>query len=510
LDLWTSCLAACETAQAGIGPVAAMQSRLILIDPDRDKREQLADQLTRQGYSVTIAVDPAEGAVAALSNPPAAVLADLWMPGISGVQLCRLLRAEAATEHVPVVLRGPDNQRSRFWAERAGASGYVAKGPKADLLGVLSAALASAPPDEGFFFQVSDEGDIRDRIAAHLDQALFESVVAADVRALSVCGEFPRLFDLFSQFLRQVMNYRWVALATESPRRLAIHCHPALAQQAELEARGALGLTGEPLIIHIDDDSATTAEVGPAPQLFPIALVNLEVGRLALAPRTPLDIQDQTLMSVVVRELGGPIRITALVEEAQRLATVDPLTGLLNRRAFLGALDLELERSRRLSYPVSVLLLDIDHFKQLNDRHGHAFGDAVLAAFGNSLSRLLRKVDLVSRWGGEEFVATLSGTDPRGAETVAERLRSAVAAIELRAADGTKVNVTASFGVATWNRSEGRDSVIDRADRAMYDAKHSGRNRVRIAGIGPVPPPEEVQAQTALETVGARVPQVRS
>jgi two-component system, cell cycle response regulator len=490
-----------------------MQSRLILIDPDRDNHERLTALLAGQGYAVTIAMDPAEGAVAALSNPPAAVLADLWMPGISGVQLCRLLRAEAATEHVPVVLRGPDNQRNRFWAERAGASGYVAKDPngtKTDLLAVLAAALANAQPDEGFFFQVSADHNIRDRIAAHLDQALFESVVAADVRALSVCGEFPRLFDLFSQFLRQVMTYRWIALATESPRRLAIHCHPAIAAQAEMEARAALGLTGDSLMIQIEDQSATTAEMGPAPQLFPISLVNLEVGRLALAPCTPLDIQDQALMAVVVRELGGPIRITALIEESQRLATVDPLTSLLNRRAFLSSLDLEMERSRRLSYPVSLLLLDIDHFKQLNDRHGHAFGDAVLAAFGGSLSRHLRKVDLVARWGGEEFVATLSGTDAHGAQTVAERLRAAVATIELRAPDGSKVGVTASFGVATWNRSEGRDNVIDRADRAMYDAKHAGRNRVRVADTGPVPSPAEVQAQTALETVGARVPHVRT
>jgi two-component system cell cycle response regulator len=487
-----------------------MQPRLILIEPDHDNREQLAAQLSAQGYQVTIAIGPEEGAVAALSNPPAAVLADLWMPGISGVQLCRLLRAEAATEHVPVVLRGPDNQRNRFWAERAGASGYVAKSPSGDLMGVLAAALAAAPPDEGFFFQVSDEHNIRDRIAAHLDQALFESVVAADVRALSVCGEFPRLFDLFSQFLRQVMTYRWVALATDSPKRLAIHCHPAIAAQAEMEARAALGVTGEPLVIRIEDEAATTVAIGPVAELFPISLVNLEVGRLALAPRTPLDIQDQTLMSVVVRELGGPIRITALVEEAQRLATVDPLTSLLNRRAFLASLDLELERSRRLAYPVSVLLLDIDHFKQLNDRYGHAFGDAVLAAFGGSLTRLLRKVDLIARWGGEEFVATLSGTDARGAETVAERLRSAVAAIELRAADGSKVGVTASFGVATWNRSEGRDSLIDRADRAMYDAKHSGRNRVRIAGFGALPLPAEAQAQSALEAVALRLPHVRS
>src|SRR5687767_15368423 len=110
-----------------------------------------------QGYSVAVAQDPAEGARIALADPPAAVIADLWMPSISGVQLCRLLKAEPATEHVPVVLRGPDDQRNRFWAERAGASGYVVKGRMGDLARALQRAIAAAPKSEDFFFQMSGE-----------------------------------------------------------------------------------------------------------------------------------------------------------------------------------------------------------------------------------------------------------------------------------------------------------------------------------------------------------------
>ncbi len=98
-----------------------------------------------QGYAVTVAPGPAEGAHLALSSPPTAVVADLWMPGISGVQLCRLLRAEPATENVPVVLRGPDGQRNRFWAERAGAAAYVVKGHMGDLVRTLSRAVTSSP-----------------------------------------------------------------------------------------------------------------------------------------------------------------------------------------------------------------------------------------------------------------------------------------------------------------------------------------------------------------------------
>src|SRR5262245_52398359 len=104
------------------------QHRIILIDPS-DERKRLAEQLRSEGYAVTSTSDTAEGAHLALSDPPVAVIADLWMPGISGVQLCRLLRSEPATNEVAIVLRGPQHgQRDRFWAERAGATVYVGHG----------------------------------------------------------------------------------------------------------------------------------------------------------------------------------------------------------------------------------------------------------------------------------------------------------------------------------------------------------------------------------------------
>jgi two-component system cell cycle response regulator len=468
--------------------------RLILIDPDEAGREMLADRLRMQGYTVTAAGAPAEGAVTALSSPPSAVIADLWMPSISGVQLCRLLKAEPATETVPVVLRGPDDQRNRFWAERAGASGYVVKGRMGDLMRNLSRVIRAAPPSDDFFIHLSGEGaEIRDRIAAYLDQALFESVIAAEVRALSVCGEFTRLFDLFTQFLCQVMSYRWVALTTDSPARFALHTHPSRRARAETEARAALAVPAECPVTMVEDQDALAAELGPDPVVHDIQFVDLPLGRLALAPRAPLEGYDHTLVQVIARELGGPIRMTSLVEEAQRLATVDALTTLLNRRAFLAALDLELERSRRLGYPLTLVLLDVDHFKHINDHYGHAAGDAVLAEVGRLLGRQLRKVDLIARWGGEEFVAALSGTAQQDGLMVAERLRARLESLTVRATDGTPIAVTASFGVAQWDGNEKADAVIDRADRAMYTAKHNGRNRVDVLAA-PLSPAHTVSA----------------
>src|SRR3954463_14344141 len=150
---------------------------VIVIEPAEVNRERLAERLRMQGFQVITAPGPPEGAHLALSSPPTAVVADLWMPGISGVQLCRLLRAEPATENVPVVLRGPDGQRNRFWAERAGAAAYVVKGHMGDLVRTLSRAIAAAPGGDSFFTDLGQADiDIRDRIASYLDNALFESV----------------------------------------------------------------------------------------------------------------------------------------------------------------------------------------------------------------------------------------------------------------------------------------------------------------------------------------------
>src|SRR4051812_6945607 len=335
-----------------------------------------------QGYVVTVTASPAEGAGLALSDPPGAVIADLWMPSISGVQLTRLLRAEAATEKVPVILRGLEGDRhSRFWAERAGAAAYVGQGRMGDLVRSLSAVIAVNPAPEGSFMQIYDESehDIRDRIAAHLDAALFESVLASEVRALSVCANFARLFDLLSQFVSRVTSYRWLAVYTYRPEWLGLHTHPSARKQSEEEALRALGSVAPTLtdmgmkatVVAVEDEDAYADANGAPPILRPISLGAQVLGTVALAPRETPHPKDGELVSILARELAGPLRIAALVEESQRLATIDPLTGLMNRRSFTAGAERELARSHRYGSPLSMLLLDIDHFKAINDRRGH-------------------------------------------------------------------------------------------------------------------------------------------
>lgn len=168
----------------------------------------------------------------------------------------------------------------------------------------------------------------------------------------------------------------------------------------------------------------------------------------------------------------------AMEQELMRLATTDPLTGLPNRRHFMEQLEYELARIKRFGKPACLLMLDLDHFKRVNDTYGHAAGDAVLRHFALLAQNSLREIDLIGRLGGEEFGVLLPGTDMAGALELAERLRLAVAAAPVQVEEDA-IPVTVSVGVAEFLSADPHpDDILARADMALYKAKESGRNRV--------------------------------
>jgi diguanylate cyclase (GGDEF)-like protein len=452
-----------------------------LIDPNEVGRTVLAERLRLQGFTVVECSDGAQGAVLALEEPPAAVVADLSMPSISGVQLCRLLGSEVGTSHVPVILRGAKARRNHFWAEQAGAVAYVQKGRMGELVRALRKAIEArgTGSDSDFFVVASTQGlDVRERIATHLDAALFDSVIAAEVRRLGTSESFDRLADLLSQFVSQVTTYRWIALLRRDPARLAVHTNAATRGASISEARQVLGLAEDTPIVVIEDDDAASDLEGPPPLQEPVRFGEQAIGTFALAPRAPEHKNDHVLVTTIARELGGALRMATLVEESRWMATTDALTGLLNRRAFLDLTGREVGRARRYGEKLSVILLDVDHFKQINDKRGHAAGDMVLSAMGKLLKAAVRNCDIVARWGGEEFVLVLPSTSLAGAEQLADRIRELIERANIKNGDDDVIPVTASFGVASYTAGETVEQIVDRADRAMYQAKSNGRNRV--------------------------------
>lgn len=173
---------------------------------------------------------------------------------------------------------------------------------------------------------------------------------------------------------------------------------------------------------------------------------------------------------------------TLQMEEAlRRAATTDELTGLPNRRAFLHMLDVELARSNRSGAPLALALIDLDHFKSINDRFGHAGGDETLRRFAQVARETIRTADVIGRIGGEEFAVLMPDTDQIQSGIAGERLREAIERRRLILPSGALVPLTISVGVAHHLADEDRDRLIVRADEALYEAKESGRNRTRLA-----------------------------
>ena len=458
---------------------------VILVDDSGTVRGVLAARLRERGYDVEEAADGVAGAELALEHPPDVVVTDLWMPGLSGVQLCRLLRSEPRTQGVPVILvTGESDRRSRFWARTAGAAAYVAKTDTQallsalDALGPLPPRIVVGPPS------LRTRGSIHERLSERLDAALFESVIAGEVRSLAQSdGDAELVFSGLVQLMSEIASYRWLALATHPAGQLFFHADPVAREGCEAEARAALGIASVAPAFTVLDERALRGRPSP-PLVAEVRLGAAMAGVVAMGPsERGASSEDKQLMAILARELGGPLRIVSLVDAARHLAMTDPLTGLLNRRAFVEAMSREISRAARHNHLLSVMLLDVDHFKKVNDTRGHEAGDIVLRGVAEVLQRIARKSDLVARWGGEEFVAGLPHAAEAGARVAAERLRRALADSSFALPEGPPLRVTASIGVAHALSGEPLEVIVARADQAMYLAKSRGRNRVETSDV---------------------------
>lgn len=189
----------------------------------------------------------------------------------------------------------------------------------------------------------------------------------------------------------------------------------------------------------------------------------------------------------LVARVSVMVRLKAAEDEVRRISVTDELTGLYNRRFLRKRLEEEISRARRSHLPLAVVMMDLDHFKSINDTHGHAAGDKVLCSVAEVLEKSLRHGDIFGRWGGEEFMIFLPGNDREGAEITAERLRAAIAGLDTGHIQAG-LQLTASLGVSIFDGEDpeaNAHTLVARADKAMYAAKEGGRNQVNIEEAQP-------------------------
>lgn len=212
---------------------------------------------------------------------------------------------------------------------------------------------------------------------------------------------------------------------------------------------------------------------------YDLSMGEESLGSLRFSRELPFTNREIKLLENLLCSLVYPLRNALSYLAALRLASVDPLTGVQNRLSLDRALQREVDLAVRQDAPLSMLVIDADHFKRFNDEFGHAFGDDVLRALANTAAATVRRSDLLFRFGGEEFVILAAHTNREGAALLAERIRQAVNSIKTIRARSVELSV--SIGVAELGKSESAEDLFERTDEAMYQAKNSGRNRVVLA-----------------------------
>jgi diguanylate cyclase (GGDEF)-like protein len=303
--------------------------------------------------------------------------------------------------------------------------------------------------------------------------------------------EFAQLGSAFNR-MAATLELRLAELDTERSRvreatarfgeaLVATHDPAQLIQvvvESAVEATGAAG--GVVLGPHGELARAGDPDAGSERLAFPLRVGSSDFGSLVLTSDLFEADTVETAASLAAQVVVA-LENARLHRMVERQAMVDSLTGLANRRSLEESLRSELARALRFGDSVCVVLADLDDFKQVNDRHGHAAGDEVLKAFAAALRKTVRESDVAGRWGGEEFALVLPGTDAAGGARLAERARATIEEHGVKMPNGELCSVTASFGVASFPESHELGEILAAADSALYAAKGQGKNRVVVS-----------------------------
>jgi diguanylate cyclase (GGDEF)-like protein/PAS domain S-box-containing protein len=438
---------------------------ILVVDDAPENRRLLSRILTNDGYKVQTANDGAEAIRSAQELLPDLILLDINMPVMDGIDACAQLKLDERTRDIPVIfISALDDIDNKVRAFRAGGVDYILKPFNVDEIQArLDAHL----------------GNIRLRTQLRAANRELAERIEELIRSQQLLGERERKLDAFVKAMPNLsfiydQDGRYLEILTNETSLL-------IDQAEDMKGRLLSDLIPPREAKLMMDAIHLAIETGKT-QVIEYKIPVLAGGEHWFEGRIALMEKDDAGHSKVVfiaTEISERVR---LYQEVQHLATRDPLTGCLNRRHFLTLAGQELERSLRYKRPISLLMLDIDHFKDFNDRYGHPIGDQILCALVNLCQERLRSVDVVGRYGGEEFLILVPETGAEGALKVAERLRAEIEMTKVETPAGY-LSLTVSIGVATieseFEQAQTVDALIKRADLAVYSAKAAGRNCVR-------------------------------
>ena len=454
-----------------------MTARVLVVDDILANVRLLEAKLAAEYFEVVTAMNGLDALDAVQRSKPDIILLDVMMPGIDGIEVCMRLKANPATQHIPVIMvTALDQPEDRLRGLRAGADDFLTK-PVSDIslfcrvkslvrlkmltdelrvraessgsIGLLIRPENPAIDGGGNILLVDGRESSQERIQAALSENHRVTLAPDPAKAMELATEAPQAFELVI-----------ISLGNEG--------YDGLRLVSQFRSHETTRQT--PILVVVD----------PSEQQGLLRALDMGVNDYLMRP-----VDRQELLARVntqVKRWRYTEQLRSSVKASIEMAITDPLTGLYNRRYLETHLSHLMEHYVNRGKVLSVLAIDADYFKAINDSHGHAAGDKVLQELAGRIKQSTRSVDMCCRTGGEEFVLVLPGTDLPAAMAIAERLRKLVAGKGMPIGNGKDIRVTISIGVSSLEGIEDTPpAILKRADEALYAAKREGRNRVTFA-----------------------------
>jgi len=468
--------------------------KVLIVDDDSVTRKLVMDILTNVGYEGIEAKNGKEALRKVLVEKPDLILLDLVMPDMSGFEVCTTLRTEMNVLATPIIiLTSRDEKDDILKGLEVGANDYIVKPvDRVELEGRMNTHLRIK--------RLYDDANAEKKdlmTLLEVSQAVSSTLHSREIlyEIVKSVGEIIDVARCSIVRIGRKNGVGYVVTTYENPsvKNLPIELSKYPEIRKALEVKGTIiieDIHNDPLMASVKD---VLKEIGFSSILVvPIIVREEVVGTLFLRTsrkECSFSQREVKLCQVIANLAANALTNAHLFEsvelanlELEKLAITDGLTGAYNHRHFRTRLDEEFQRAKRYGSHLSCIMMDIDHFKHINDAFGHGQGDTVLKEITDLIRKNVRNTDIVARYGGEEFVALLPNTDKDGAFLHAERLREAIMGYRCSGRDRC-IMITVSLGVATFPSSgmQSPDDLVGKADNALYEAKRSGRNRTIAA-----------------------------
>lgn len=482
-----------------------MKQKILLIDDSITQLEMLKLQFTKAGFEVVTAKDGSEGYRLVFEIAPDIILSDIMMPNLNGYQLCRLLKNNEATKDIPVILLTVlDKKIDRFWGNKSGADKFISKtlGYK-EIEEVVKKIIQWHPVSDVYKHALLhnnvNDAAVQNQINDVLNELLMSSTFLNEFRDL---GEFlahdkvliEKTFELLGSFIdyniaglflnspdKNEKNILYLDINKSSTSKFVIEKikRDFFAQMPDMPKFTIRDFGHEVVRETVENaEIILNSEEFKTEYILPIISDGNLLGGICFYNKEKCDYPEFKFYKTMVNELSLLFKMRYLYSETEYLSVTDGLTGLYNRRHFEYNIEREFLRAKRYPCDLSLAMLDIDHFKQINDTFGHQFGDYVLKEISNIITSSFRKTDMIYRYGGEEIAIILTETSLENARTPMERLRVKIAEHEFLY-NNQETNITISIGLSTNFVDIGtQGELVECADKALYKAKQGGRNKV--------------------------------